>query len=160
MGLSDPNPPWNEKKRKKFSFWYRSEWTVGPFLAMNHSFVGGKVGMTWRMTSMEEEQERWNPRNLQTSESAMQNLPTCSFQVSWSIYVSSILMSNKKTIMLTILGINRTFLLKEEYYKATAISCTGNVTLPQLQLLCSTSLCGWEGMKVFWHIKFVCMIQK
>ena len=69
-------------------------------------------------------------------------------------------MSNKKTIMLTILGINRTFLLKEEYYKATAISCTGNVTLPQLQLLCSTSLCGWEGMKVFWHIKFVCMIQK
>ena len=47
------------------------------------------------------------------------------------------------------------FLFKEGYCKATAISCTGRVTLPQLQLLSSTSLCGWEGRQFLLHIKLL-----
>ena len=43
------------------------------------------------------------------------------------------------------------FLCKEEYCKATAISCTGHVTLPQLQLLSYTSLCAWEGRQFVLH---------
>ena len=60
----------------------------------------------------------------------------------------------KEKIMWNFMGIYRIFLLKEECCKATAIRCTGNVTLPQLQLLCSTSLCGWQGRQFYWHIKF------
>ena len=44
------------------------------------------------------------------------------------------------------------YLFKEGYCKATAIRCTGNVTLPQLQLLSSTSLCGWEAIFVTYKI--------
>ena len=55
----------------------------------------------------------------------------------------------KEKIMWNFMGIYRIFLLKEECCKATAIRCTGNVTLPQLQLLCSTSLCGWQGRRFF-----------
>ena len=124
---------------------------------MNHSFLGCQGGMTCLWTVLEKDSNGGRVKEVKPKKFA-------NFWISdaWPAHLQlpGFLINIQKQylikekIMWNFMGIYRIFLLKEECCKATAIRCTGNVTLPQLQLLCSTSLCGWQGRQFYWHIKF------